>query len=180
MSTRLRQLGLALGLALAVATPLACDRAEDAPAARDAIDSRLETHAVLDGKASAEGLAYLEAAAKAHEAADTASPSEAMTILVEAATQPPVAGQGVTELVHYELLARAAEHMLDQGEAPRALDLLADPLAPDNSLPIDRASARCLVALGDAAAQTGDLPLAMGSYARALDMLTLLLEEVES
>jgi hypothetical protein len=51
---------------------------------------------------------------------------------------------------------------------------------PAISLPIDRASGRGLIALGDAAAQTGDHRLAMGSYARALELLSLLLEEVES
>ncbi|HVH98484.1 MAG TPA: hypothetical protein VM869_07235, partial [Enhygromyxa sp.] len=65
------------------------------------------------------------------------------------------------------------------GEAERALALLEPQLATSVSLPIDRASARCLVSLGDAAAQTGDHALAMGSYARALELLSLLLEEVE-
>ena len=59
----------------------------------------------------------------------------------------------------------------------RALDLLAPRLETSRSVPLDRASARALITLGDAAARLGDYDLAMGSYARALDLLSLLLEE---
>lgn len=173
-----RRLGLALSLALSLSAS-ACDRAEAPPAQTSSVDTRLETHAVLPGSPSAAGLAYLEAVAEAHARADAASGDAAIAILAAAAEREPVAGDGTAELVHYELLARTAEAMLANGEAERALALLAARLGPETSLPIDRAAARGLVALGDAAAQTGDLALAMGSYARALDMLTLLLEEVE-
>ena len=52
-------------------------------------------------------------------------------------------------------------------------------LAPERSLPLDRATARALVVLGDAAISTGDDALAAGSYARAIRMMSLLRQELE-
>jgi hypothetical protein len=171
---RLVELLLAAGLTLGV---VACtDESEPAPTS---IDTRLETHVPLDGEPTVAGLAYVQAIANAHQQADD-DPANAPTILLAAVERTPPAGDGPAERLHYELLARTAELLLVQGKDIQALKLLAPRLDPETSLPVDRATARCLVALGDAAAQGGDHALAMGSYARALEVLTLLLEEVES
>lgn len=160
---------------------LACTPETDDPRGDTALDTRLETHAVLPSEPSAAGLAYVQAIADAHRQADRSSePHAALEFLTSALERTPPAGDGTAELLHYELLARTAELLLTQDDPERALQLLAPHLAPERSLPIDRASARCLVALGDAATQTGDHAQAMGSYARALELLTLLLEEVET
>jgi tetratricopeptide (TPR) repeat protein len=145
-----------------------------------ALDTRLETHAVLAGTPSAEGLDYVRAVVDAHRDADSLDDRQArVDRLLAALEQQPPAQDGTAELLHYELLARTAELLLEAGEAERALALLEPRLSTSVSLPLDRASARCLVDLGDAAAQTGDHALAMGSYARALELLSLLLEEIE-
>jgi hypothetical protein len=168
---------LAAGLTLAAALgDVACtEETEPAPS----VDTRLETHVPLDGEPTAAGLAYVQALATAHQQADL-DPANAVAILLAAAEPSPPAGDGTAERLHYELLARTAELLLAQGDDIRALKLLAPRLDSEVSLPVDRATARCLVALGDAAARGGDSVLAMGSYARALEVLTLLLEEVES
>jgi tetratricopeptide (TPR) repeat protein len=146
-----------------------------------ALDTRLVTHAVLPGEPSVAGLAYVQAIAEAHRQADRSSESAAtLALLMTALERTPPAGDGTAELLHFELLARTGELLLAQHDPERASQLLAPHLGTERSLPIDRASARCLVALGDAATQTGDHAQAMSSYARALEMLTLLLEEVES
>lgn len=169
-----RQLLLAVGLTLGVGACTA--ESEPQPAS---IDTRLETHVPLDGQPTVAGLAYVQELANAHQRADDA-PAHALAILLTAVELTPPAGDGPAERLHYELLARTAELLLAQGMDIKALKLLAPRLDPEISLPVDRATARCLVALGDAAAQGGDHALAMGSYARALEVLTLLLEEVES
>jgi tetratricopeptide (TPR) repeat protein len=174
MSVMARLVALAAGLTLGVS---ACtDEPEDAP---KSVDTRLETHVPLDGEPTVEGLAYVKAIASAHQQADE-HPDNALTILLAAVERTPPVGDGPAERLHYELLARTAELLLAQGKDIQALKLLAPRLDPETSLPVDRATARCLVALGDAAAQGGDHAMAMGSYARALEVLTLLLEEVES
>lgn len=171
-----RRVLLAVALSLGVS---ACSGEPEAP--RASVDTRLATHLPLDGQPTAEGLAYVQAIAAAHQQADRSSdPAAALNILVAAVERTPPAGDGTAERLHYELLARTAELMLAQGDEVRAHELLAPRLDPERSLPLDRATARCLVALGDAAARNGDQALAMGSYARALEVLTLLLEEVES
>lgn len=170
--------GLAIALSLLACLGLGACEAEPEPSAQ--IDTRLEHHAVAPGVATAEGLAYVQAVADAHRRADRSSAEgEALEILLAAVERTPPPGDGTAELLHYELLARAAELMLGRGDSEQALELLAPRLDTARSLPRDRGAARCLVALGDAAAHTGDLALAMGSYSRALDMLTLLIEEVE-
>ena len=153
---------------------------EPSEAERASLDTRLETHAVLPGEPTPAGLAYVRAVAKAHRQADQASTqAEALEILAAALERAPPQRDGVAELVHLGVLARTAELSLEQGAPQRALALLAPRLEPEISLPIDRASARCLIALGDAAARRGDHVLAMGSYARALEMLSLLMDEVD-
>jgi hypothetical protein len=168
---------------LLLLTSAACS--EDSSKREQPLDTRLKTHAVLDGKASAEGLAYVQAIVEAHQQADALTDRQARIdrLLLALELEPPSSGgtvvDGTAELLRYELLARTAELMLEGGEAERALALLEPQLATSVSLPLDRAAARCLIGLGDAAAQTGDHALAMSSYARALELLSLLLEEVE-
>lgn len=166
--------------ALACVLALSCSACNEDGKREQPLDTRLVTHAVLDGKPSAEGLAYAQAVVDAHQQADALTDRQArIDRLLLALELALPAGDGTAELLRYQLLARTAELMLDGKEAERALALLEPQLATSVSLPIDRAAARCLVALGDAAAQTGDHALAMSSYARALELLSLLLEEVE-
>lgn len=158
----------------------ACTDAGENTEGSGQIDTRLEHHSVKVGEASSEGLAYVQAVADAHRQADRLSNTdEALSVLLGAASLTPPAGDGTAEILHYEVLARTSELMLNSQDSEGALELLEPRLESSVSLPVDRASARCLVALGDAASHTGDLALAMGSYSRALDMLTLLIEEVE-
>ncbi|MFO7561349.1 MAG: hypothetical protein R6X02_01795 [Enhygromyxa sp.] len=173
---KVRSTLLACGLAL---LGVACND-DSSKASERALDTRLETHAVLPGTASAEGLAYVQAIVEAHRDADSLDDRQARVArLLAALEQQPPPADGTAQVLHYELLARTAELMLEAGEAERALALLEPRLGTSVSLPLDRASARCLVDLGDAAAQTGDHALAMGSYARALELLSLMLEEVQ-
>ena len=170
---------LLLGLALGLSLLTGCSEDPATPRER-ALDTRLESHAVLPGKPSAAGLAYVQAIADAHREADAiAQPDARIEHLLAALDREVPASDGTAELLYFELLARTAELMLESGDAERALALLDPRLPTTTSLPIDRAAARCLVALGDAAAQTGDHAKAMGSYARSLEMLSLLLEEAE-
>lgn len=177
---RPRRRGLAVALAIGLAWLGGACTDDASKAGERALDTRLVTHAVLPGKPSAEGLAYVQAVVDAHREADQIADRQARIdrLLVALELDRP-ANDGTAELLHYELLARTAEAMLEAGDAERALALLEPRLPTKVSLPIDRASARCLIGLGDAAAQTGDHALAMGSYARSLELLSLLLEEVE-
>jgi hypothetical protein len=163
---------------------LACSEGEGDPAGRSELDTRLVAHAVVEGRPSAAGLAYLEQVVAAHRDADAiADPLARAERLLAALELPIPEGDGTAEIAALELAARAAEALLEakSAEADARVVALLGPLLPtERSLPIDRASARCLVALGDAAARTGDHGSAMGSYARALEMLSLLLEEVDS
>jgi hypothetical protein len=170
-----RRLLLAASLVLGI---VGCSGEPEAPPA--SVDTRLTTHVPLDGEPTQAGLDYVQAVAGAHMAADRSAAADALEILLAAVERTPPADDGTAERLHYELLARTAELLLAQGDDIQAYKLLAPHLSPERSLPLDRATARCLVALGDAAARNGDQALAMGSYARALEVLTLLLEEVES
>jgi hypothetical protein len=69
--------------------------------------------------------------------------------------------------------------MEQPGGAQVARDVLEPLLEPRDSLPMDRASARALVVLGDAARETGDDALAAGSYMRAIRMMSVLRQELE-
>lgn len=176
MSSSWHRAGLGLSMAISL---LACAGEDEAPAAA-ALDTRLETHAVLPGTPSPEGLAYVEAMAELHRRADALDdPAARAELLIAGLERHHPSDDGSAELLRLDLAARAAESFLAAGQAARARELLAPMVAPSVSLPIDRASARCLVALGDAAAASRDTALAMQSYARALEMLSLLLEEVE-
>lgn len=168
-----------LAVALLVGTAAGCT-AGSPERERAAVDTRLDTHAVIEGEPSEAGLRYVQAIAEAHRTADRLSDHKAQIDTLRSAIElrwPD--GDGTAELLHYETLARASELLLAAGDSEQVVELLTPRVAPERSLPLDRASARCLVALGDAAAHTGDHALAMGSYARALEMLMMLLEEVE-
>jgi hypothetical protein len=173
MRTRVLAVLLVLGT-------LACTD-EGEPSRESKLDTQLVTHAVVEGQPSAAGLAYLDHVVTAHREADAISDplarAERLLVALELAIPER---DGVAEIAALELAARAGESLLAAEADERVLALLGPMLPTERSLPIDRASARCLVALGDAAARTGDHALAMGSYARALEMLSLLLEEVDS
>lgn len=163
-----------LGLSTLACTP----EDEDLPRP---LDTRLVTHAVVEGQPSEAGLAYLEQVVAAHREADAiADPLARAERLIAALELAVPEGDGVAEIAALELAARAGESLLAAEADDRVFALLDPMLQTERSLPIDRASARCLVALGDAAARSGDHSVAMGSYARALEMLSLLLEEVDS
>ncbi len=83
-------------------------------------------------------------------------------------------------MLRLELATRLAETTMERpGGEKVAVGLLQPMLAPERSLPLDRATARALVVLGDAAAKSGDDALAAGSYARAIGVMSMLRQELE-
>jgi hypothetical protein len=177
-----RGLVLVLGLGLG---PLACDPGGDAATSgpRRGPDATLRTHAVAPSHPTAEGLAYLRAVARAHEQADAAQGEARVEHLRQGLALPVPAGLGEAEILRLDLAARLGEELLaaspGSSGAVAARELLAPMLAVDRSLPLDRAAARALVVLGDAAARTGDDALAAGSYARSIEVMSLLRQELE-
>ncbi|MBC8073047.1 MAG: hypothetical protein IAG13_32290, partial [Deltaproteobacteria bacterium] len=93
---------------------------------------------------------------------------------------PVPAGLGEAEVLRLELATRLCENLgeRDDGVAV-ALDILVPMLDPERSLPLDRASARALVTLGDLAVDAGDDALALGSYMRAIHVMSSLRRELE-
>ncbi|NVB40039.1 hypothetical protein G6O69_19495 [Pseudenhygromyxa sp. WMMC2535] len=179
MSRRVSARGL-LAVALSCAVLGGCAE-EGSVSSEPELDLRLETHALLPGEPSEAGLAYVEAVAAAHGRADAIADAQARAAVLSAALELEApAGDGTAELLEVQLAARLGETLIEAGEAERALELLERYFAPERSLPLDRVSARGLVAMGDAAARSGDHARAMSAYARALEVLSLLLEEVES
>ncbi len=90
------------------------------------------------------------------------------------------AGLAEAEILRLDLAARLGEELMSTDAGARsAPELLAPMLAVERSLPLDRAIARALVVLGDAAVKTGDDALAAGSYARSIEMMSLLRQELE-
>ena len=169
------------GLLLFAAATCSPGEPDGTSADRPPLDTRLEVHSVLEGEPTSAGLQYVRAIADAHRRADRSSDRDTeVEILVAALAIDAPPGDGTAEVLHFELLARTADALLQQDHPETALSLLEHAAGPSMSLPIDRSSARCLVSLGDAAARTGDQALAMGSYTRSLEMLSLLLEEVDS
>jgi hypothetical protein len=169
-----------------VASASACD--EGSPADRDAdtrsggrIDNRLRTHAVIASTPTPQGLAWLEAVADAHARADAAEGAEDRAgALRQGLALPVPADLPEAEPLRLELAARLCETLAEQPSGvPVALDLLAPMLDPDRSLPMDRASARALVVLGDLAVEAGDDALAASSYSRAIKVMSALREELE-
>ncbi|MBL4686306.1 MAG: hypothetical protein JKY37_17055 [Nannocystaceae bacterium] len=89
-------------------------------------------------------------------------------------------GLGEAEILRLELAASLAETLLARpAGATVAHDLLAPMLKVERSLPMDRATARALIALGDASVRTGRDALAAGSYGRAIRVMSLLRQELE-
>lgn len=169
-----------LGLVLVLA-PLGCDPSGDADdaALRRAPDARLRTHVVAPSTPTAEGLAYLRAVADAHGQADAEHGDARVRWLRQGLALPVPAGLAEAEIVRLDLAARLAEELMTRPEgAAAARDLLAPMLAVERSLPLDRATARALVVLGDAAVAVGDDALAAGSYSRSIEVMSLLRQEL--
>jgi hypothetical protein len=174
--------GAGLGLVLALA-PVACDPSDDATRtepSRRVPDATLRTHAVAPSTPTAEGLAYLRAVADVHGRADALRGEPRVRVLRQGLSLPVPAGLPEAEIVRLDLAARLCEELVVTPEgAVAARELLAPMLSVERSLPLDRASARALVVLGDAAAKTGDDALAAGSYARSIELMSLLRQELE-
>ena len=172
----------ALVLMLALA-PAACDPSGDASSpelARRVPDATLRAHAVAPSTPTAEGLAYLRAMADVHARADGLRGEPRVHALREGLSLPVPAGLAEAEIVRLDLAARLGEELMTTPEGTLAArDLLAPMLTVERSLPLDRATARALVVLGDAAAKTGDDAVAAGSYARSIEVMSLLRQELE-
>ena len=179
--------GLLLGTSVAgVAIALsACDpddgtRDASHRAAQDGLDARLTVHAVEPSAPTAEGLAYVRAVADVLARAEAADSDERVALLRRGLSLPVPAGLAEAEILRLELAATLAETLMQRPTgAAVAHDVLAPMLAVERSLPMDRASARALVALGDASVKLGRDALAAGSYGRALRMMSLLRQELE-
>lgn len=170
----------AAALLLALGAGGGCTTDADAPAAGH-LDARIQTHVVLPSTPTPVGLAYLEAVADAHARADAAAGATRLSILRAGLAVPVPAGLGEAEILRLELATRLADALMAEPEGvPVALDVLTPMLRPERSLPLDRATARALVVLGDVAAKAGDDALAAGSYARAIRVMSLLRQELES
>lgn len=176
---------LALGLVVCAGSTLGvagCDPSGDEPgtAERRVPDATLRVHAIEPGQPSPEGLAYLRTVADAHAQADARQGEARIQVLQQALSRPIPAGLPEAEILRLDLAARLGEEMMNSRHGARAArDLLVPMLEVKRSLPLDRACARALVVLGDAAAKTGDDALAAGSYARSIEMMSLLRQELE-
>lgn len=166
-----------LALVLAVGVAPGCDASgggEGEP------DPTLRTHVVEPSTPTPGGLAYIEAVARVHAQTGGADAPTRIRALRQGLALPVPDGLPEAEILRLDLAAAAAEALL-QGPAGEqaAIELLGPMLPVERSLPLDRASARALVALGDAAARLGDDALAAGSYARAIRLMSLLRQELE-
>lgn len=175
------RMSMALSLALMFGLG-GCDPSDDAgaPVSRRAPDDTLHVHVVAPSTPTAEGLAYLRAMADVHDRADEVQGEQRVQALRRGFALPVPAGLAEAEVVRLDLAARlAGELMATPQGAIAARDLLVPMLAVERSLPLDRATARALVMLGDAAAKTGDDALAVGSYARSIEIMSSLRQELE-
>jgi hypothetical protein len=169
---------IVLGMSCMLAMSAACIPEDAPPAGRP--DARVQTHVVLPSTPTPAGLAYIEAVAGVHTRADAASEAAAVSILRGGLALPVPAGLGEAEILRLELATRLAQTLLQTSEGvPVAIDVLSPMLRPGDSLPLDRATARALVVLGDAAGKSGNDALAAGSYARAIRVMSLLRQELE-
>jgi hypothetical protein len=183
MSTRFK-FGWVTGLATVMATFVTVLGACDPESERDlgaSPDARISIHAVQSGAPTREGLAYIEAVARVHAEADGTTDADAQGAALRRGLALPVpAGLAEAEVLRLELATRLGETLASRPEGVAvALDLLEPMLAPDRSLPLDRASARALVTLGDLAVEAGDDALAVGSYSRAIRVMSSLRKELE-
>lgn len=173
-----------IGLLLAVSGSLVASGCDSDAVTRGTVegpgpDARIQTHVVLPSTPTPEGLAYIEAIADVHARADAATGDRRVAILRGGLAMPVPARLGEAEVLRLELAARLAETLSRQPQGvPVALDVLVPMLRTDRSLPVDRATARALVVLGDIAAESGDDALAAGSYARSIRVMSLLRQEL--
>ncbi len=144
-------------------------------------DARIELYspvlAAEDGAREAER-AYLGEILRAHEQADAAlaagDEASARARLAEALAHPVAAGDRAA-IVRLDLAARYGELQTpDADGASETIRMLEPLLAIDQALPIDSATARALVVLGDAASRVDDHALAAGSYARSVRVMSKL------
>lgn len=177
---------------LATAGSLACTDLSSSAETEAIPDATVRVHKVLPATPSEAGLAYVEAIADVHARADGAAargaPAAELSVILRegvalAVPEPLRGGDDRLEsdigVVRLELLARFSETRLGEDEgAAEVVSLLGPVLLPKRSLPLDRATARALVALGDAAFEEGDDALAVGSYARAIRVMTMLQREL--
>lgn len=155
----------------------ACDAEAPSPGEPDA---RLSTHAVEPSTPTPAGLAYVESVAAVQTEAETFSGPTRVRALQRGMALPVPAGLAEAEILRLDLAASLGEALLEQPDgAYTAIDLLRPMVDVEDSLPLDRASARALITLGDAAAQVEDDALAAGSYARAIRLMSLLRQELE-
>ena len=154
-------------------------RTEVADERRSTPDARLLTHDVEASTPTPERIDYVEAVAEAHRLADAAGDAQARRAELHKAMDLAVPeGLGEAEILRLSLAARLGRSYLDEGSHRRAIEVVSPLVELDRSLPIDVAAADALVVLGDAAAEDGDDALAVGSYARAVRMMSLLRDEV--
>jgi len=171
---------VAWALGLAACDPSSADDAAAASAVEQGPDDTLRTHMVAPSTPTDEGLVYLRALADVHARADRLEGEARVEALRSGLALPVPAGLAEAEIVRLDLAARLGEELLHAPEGARAArELLAPMLDVRRSLPLDRATARALVVLGDAAVRTGDDALAAGSYARSIEVMSLLRQELE-
>ena len=126
-------------------------------------------------------MAYVRAVADVLRRAEAAEGDERVQILRRGLSLPVPAGLPEAEILRMELAATLGETLVERPHGSQvAYDLLAPMLPVERSLPMDRATARALIALGDAAVDLERDAVAAGSYARALRMMSLLRAELES
>jgi len=183
MKRRLQRASLALWLAPGLAAAIGvggCD-----PDASDEVlatpDARIAIHRVESGAPTREGLAFIDAVARIHGEVDAATDMERKVAALRRGLALPVpANLPEAEVLRLELATRLGETLAGRAEGVAVgLDLLEPMLDPERSLPLDRATARALVTLGDLAVKAGDDALAAGSYARAIRVMSSLRKEIE-
>lgn len=144
-------------------------------------DARISMHRLEPAAPTREGLAFIDAVARIHGEVDAAPDVDAkIAVLRRGLALPVPADLPEAEVLRLELATRLGETLAARPEGIAvALDLLEPMLDPERSLPLDRATARALVTLGDLAVKAGDDALAAGSYARSIRVMSSLRKELE-